>query len=136
MSEGRTVGLDPAAVFGGDTPVRAGSRPTLKVALRISGCVRLIAPQTIRWVLVEGDKCIVATGSDRLLVREPLVRLTQRLPLVTMFQIQRGSLVNLEYVTEIRRTRSGDYEFVLDDGNSLRSGPTYRTAIRRLLSTL
>lgn len=107
-----------------------------RIALRTQACIRLVDPVALRAIVVEGNNCVVSLSGERLLVRETLASLESRLPPGTLVRIQRGVLVNLTHVTEVRRTRNGDYEFVTDDGALLRSGPTYREAIRDLLRAL
>jgi len=69
---------------------------------------------------------LTVEGGDSHLVRGPLEQLQEQLDPLQFARIHRSTIVNLDYVRELRPDMSGGYDVALEDGTILRLSRTYR----------
>ncbi|MFW6084515.1 MAG: LytR/AlgR family response regulator transcription factor [Gemmatimonadota bacterium] len=98
-------------------------------AIRYGDRIRLVSPDSIRWVAAEGDYVRIHTSEGEHLLRETMSNMQERLsehpsgrPFV---RIHRSTLVRADFVQEVRARGRGRYAAVLRDStrrNISRSG--------------
>lgn len=93
---------------------RPGTRP--RIGVRSGDRVRLLEPESIRWVAAEGDYVRLHTAEGEHLLRETMGGLEERLSDARFIRIHRSTLVRADYVREVRSRGRGRHAAVLGDG--------------------
>jgi DNA-binding LytR/AlgR family response regulator len=91
------------------------------------------AAEVIR-IEAEGNYSRVSTPSAGFLVREGVASLARRLAPHGFRRVHRSAIVNLDRVTEIRRTSRYTWTVVLRDGSEVPLAPGCRDDLERALS--
>jgi PAS domain S-box-containing protein len=113
------------AVRGRRVPVKDGTR------------IRFMDTSRITYIKADGDYVHVHTeDAGHLMARDKIGSLALRLDSAAFARISKSVVVNLNYVREMRSRRRGSYEFVMDCGTQLPSGPTYGAVVRQILEEL
>jgi two-component system LytT family response regulator len=76
---------------------------------------------------------LVHVGRQAHAMREPLQRLASRLDPRRFPRIERGAIVNLDRIRELRPAFHGDLDVVLTTGERLRATRTYASALQERL---
>jgi two-component system LytT family response regulator len=105
-----------------------------RLMLRLSGKARFVDVSEIEYVNSEGDYCAVHLGGETLMAQDSLRDLEHRLSPCGFARIHRRLLINLRRLREIRPWRHGDHEFVMASGAVFQSGPTFRDAVKLMLT--
>ena len=84
-----------------------------------------VAVAEVRWIQSSANYATLHAGGRPHLVRVSLRELMARLDPARFVRTSRSTLVNLDYVAEIRRRPGGDYALVLKDGTELRFSRVY-----------
>ncbi len=87
----------------------------------------------IRWIEAAGKHARVYAGGAPGLVRDTLGSLERVLDPQRFLRISRSAIVNLDRVEEIRPWFRGDFVVMLQGGAKVRSTPSYRDSLARLL---
>jgi two-component system LytT family response regulator len=103
---------------------------TNRIIFKSRGRILFLPVSDIRWIGAEGNYVRLCTGSENHLLRETMVHLEQRLDPRGFLRIHRSFIVNLKYVKEVRRQTNGDSVAILDNGEQVAMGRSYRTALR------
>lgn len=111
-----TTGPGSSAERRGPDEPRAGAEPQEHFAIRYGGRIRLVAPDSIRWVGAQGDYVRIHTLEDEHLLRETMRNMQERLTGHGFVRIHRSTLVHAEFIREIRARGGGRYAAVLQDG--------------------
>jgi two-component system LytT family response regulator len=93
----------------------------------------VIAEADIAWIEAEDYYVAIHAGGRRILAREPLKTLEERLDADVFARVHRSAIVNLGWVKAIEPVASGDQRLVLTDGTVLRVSRTHRAALMRRL---
>lgn len=114
-----------AAGQGRRIPVKDGTR------------VRFVETAKIVFIKADGDYIHVhSEDGTHVMARDRIGSLERRLDCVDFVRISKSAMLNLNYVREMRSRGRGNYEFVMDCGTHLASGPTYSDAVRKILTEL
>ena len=89
--------------------------------------------EDIRWVEAEENYVRIHTESESHLLRETIGRLESRLDPRSFIRIHRSSIVNLQYVKEVKHEANGDATVVLVGGEKIPLSRSYRSRIQRLI---
>lgn len=100
-----------------------------RIAVKLAGQVHFLQPGELHWVESEGDYVNVHTASKSHLVRESMQSMERRLEPYGFLRIHRSAIVNLDRITRLVTTESGDYEVQMADGLTLKVGRNYREAL-------
>ena len=112
---------------------RATDKPTYWSRLVIKDRDRfiLLKTQEVHWIGSATNYAEVHAGTRSYLLRMPISDLESKLDRSSFARISRSTIVNIDYVEEIKALWHGDFEVILKDGVVLRMSRRYRD---RLLS--
>jgi two-component system, LytTR family, response regulator len=106
---------------------------TNRIIFKSRGRILFLPVSDIRWIGAEGNYVRLCTGTENHLLRETMAHLEQRLDPRGFLRVHRSFIVNLKYVKEVRRQTNGDSVVILDNGEQVAMGRSYRTALREHL---
>jgi two-component system LytT family response regulator len=105
-----------------------------ELVARDGGRTLFIPQSDIVWIEAEDYYARVHTRDRRVLVRESLRSLAERLlPPGAFIRVHRGAVLNVNYVAEVEPLASGDQTVVLTTGARLRVSRTHRAALHRAM---
>ncbi len=103
-----------------------------RLAFKTDGRVVFLRPEDIVWVEAADNYVLLhLTDAPRLILRETLSALEERLGAKEFARVNRSALVRLEQVKELQPTFHGDYTVVLRDGTRIPLSRSYRGQLER-----
>lgn len=105
--------------------VGAGDRPE-RLVVKSNGRIVLLQTGRIEWIEAQGDYALLHLGKESFLIRDTLQSLESRLNPKKFVRIHRSSIVNLDYVNELKPIWSGDYRISLRNGTQLTLSRAFR----------
>ncbi|HEU5079742.1 MAG TPA: LytTR family DNA-binding domain-containing protein [Opitutaceae bacterium] len=135
-----TSGAGPSAGIGtgagAQAPSAAGAggesaKKQERLAMRVDGRVIFVRPDEIRWVEAADNYVILHLNDRRLMVRETLSSIEERLEKSQFSRVNRSALVRVDQVQELHPTFHGDYVVILRDGTKLPLSRSLRGQIER-----
>lgn len=93
--------------------------PLERIPVKTGERVVLLKTEEIGWIEAADCYVTIHRGRESFLLRETMSALENRLDPARFIRIHRGSIVNIEFVQEIRARAAGDYRVVLRDGTEL-----------------
>lgn len=102
---------------------------TNRIIFKSRGRILFLPVSDIRWIGAEGNYVRLCTASETHLLRETMAHLEERLDPRGFLRVHRSNIVNLKYVKEVRREANGDSVVVLDNGQKVAMGRSYRSAL-------
>jgi two-component system LytT family response regulator len=118
---------------GGDLLDSGQELYTTRMVFKSRGRVLFLSIEDIRWFEAEENYVRIHTASESHLLRETIGRLESRLDPRSFIRIHRSSIVNLQYVKEVKREANGDATVVLTGGEKIALSRSYRSRIQRLV---
>jgi two-component system, LytTR family, response regulator len=116
------------------TPPAADRRPD-RVTVKADGRVVFLKPDELVWVEAADNYIVIHLASgERLVVRETLSSLEERIGTASFARVNRSAIVNLHQVRELQPTLHGDYSVVLRDGTKVPLSRSLRGSIDRFMS--
>jgi two-component system LytT family response regulator len=111
-----------------------GSAPTLnlytnRIVFKSRGRILFLPVSDIRWIGAEGNYVRLCTALETHLLRETMAHLQDRLDPRGFLRVHRSFIVNLKYVKEVRRETNGDSVVILDNGQKVAMGRSYRSSL-------
>lgn len=135
--QGAFVDISPYKELQAEEPAAPRPARSRRVPVKDGTRVRFMEAAKIVFIRADGDYVHVhSDGGGHVMARDRIGSLIQRLDAAEFVRISKSAVVNLNYVREMRSRRHGSYEFVMDDGAQLASGPTYGEVVRKLLEAL
>lgn len=110
------------------------ARRSSRLIVRTDGRIVFLRPSEIDWISSVGNYVKIHRGNDRLLVRQALSAIEERLRDNGFVRIQRSVLVNAERVAEIRREGKGMLWVVLSCGTRFRLSERYREQLEKRIA--
>jgi two-component system LytT family response regulator len=98
--------------------------------MKASGRIYFVGVHEIDWIEAMGHYLTLHTGSGTHLVRDTIANLTGRLDADRFVRIERGAIVNVDRIEELRPAFHGDLEVVLKSGARLRVSRSYAVRLR------
>lgn len=95
-----------------------GRKPE-RLTVKANGRLVFLKPEDIVWVEAADNYIILHLASGRLMLRETLTALEERLSPVNFSRVSRSALVNLDQIKELQPTFHGDYVVVLRNGTKV-----------------
>jgi two-component system LytT family response regulator len=89
---------------------------------------------SIRWIGAEENYVRICTEGESYLLREPIGRLEEKLDPQLFLRVHRSSIVNLQFVKEVRTESSGESVVILMNGQRLSMSRSYRSRINEWLT--
>ena len=125
--------LASISAFGSSGLQESGhERYTTRMVFKSRGRVLFLSIEDIRWVEAEENYVRIHTANESHLLREAIGHLESRLDPRTFIRIHRSSIVNLQYVKEVKREPNGDATVVLIGGEKISLSRSYRSRFQRL----
>ena len=90
-----------------------------RIAVRQNGRVIFIMLDEIDWIEAADNYVILHRGKENHLIRTTMNELQGRLDPTRFLRIHRSTIVNLEFIRELRPWFRGDYLVVLRDGTEV-----------------
>jgi two-component system, LytTR family, response regulator len=123
----------PASANGGGP---AAGFYTNRIIFKSRGRILFLPVSDIRWIGAEGNYVRLCTATESHLLRETMARLEERLDPRGFLRVHRSFIVNLQYVKEVRREANGDSVVIMDKGNKVALGRSYRSLLNDQLHHL
>lgn len=110
----------------------SGCTPTLLVGER-EHRLYVLDPQTVGYIEAHRNYVMLHAAGAAYIARDSLKRLAGALRGAGFVRIERSLLLNIRAISYAQRVGRGCYAFTLHTGACVRSGPSYRRAILRVL---
>lgn len=110
------------------TAVPAGKRLTVKVGRQ----TLYLAQQDIRWVQAARNYLRIYTGQDYHLLRQTMSNIVEELDDQQFIRIHRCTLINRDWIGEVRHLENGQSLVILKDQTVLRMSRGYRHVLNQL----
>lgn len=107
---------------------------TFRIVFKSRGRILFLPVSEIRWIGAEENYVRISTGAESHLLRETMSGMEQRLDPRTFMRVHRSTIVNLQYVKEVRTESQGEFSVLLFSGQKLAMGRSYHSRIEELLA--
>ena len=115
------------------TEISEPGRYTTRMVFKSRGRILFLSVNDIRWIEAEENYVRIHTESESHLLREPIGRLEGRLDPRSFLRVHRSSIVNLDYVKEVKNEANGDCSVVMVSGEKISMSRSYRSRVHRLV---
>jgi two-component system LytT family response regulator len=105
-----------------------------RIVFRSRGRILFLPVSSIRWIGAEENYVRICTEGESYLLREPIGRLEEKLDPQLFLRVHRSSIVNLQFVKEVRTESTGESIVILSNGQRLSMSRTYRSRINEWLA--
>jgi two-component system, LytTR family, response regulator len=122
-----------AALGGVMADLRRARGHAERLVIHTSGRVVFLKVEEIDWLEASGNYVLVHAGREKLLMRETLRALVERLDPARFVRLHRSAVVNIERLRELLPWSRGEQVAVLLDGTQLTIGRAFR---ERLLAVM
>lgn len=102
-----------------------GTSHSNRILVRDRDRIKFVGIDEIRWIEAAGDYVVLHTDEKKHLIRATMSGMTKRLPRNRFARIHRSSIVNMDFVREVRPYFHGDYMVYLTSGKELRLSRRY-----------
>lgn len=126
-----------ASVENGTSKMRNGdtAQYTARIVFKSKGRILFLPVSDIRWVTAEENYIRIRTERESHLLRETMAHFEGRLDPASFIRVHRSTIVNLQYVKEIRTdTQEGEPFVLMHDGQRLPLSRGYRSRIAQLMA--
>jgi two-component system LytT family response regulator len=113
--------------------LRAKTQPSQRLVIKSGARMLFLHPEKIEWVEAEKDYVRLHVGKENHLVRETMNDIEKKLQSERFVRVHRSTIVNLDYVKEMKPLPSGEYDISMRDGTPLRLSRGYRARLMELL---
>jgi two-component system LytT family response regulator len=113
----------------GNSAASALNLYTNRIVFKSRGRILFLPVSDIRWIGAEGNYVRLCTANETHLLRETMAHLQDRLDPRGFLRVHRSFIVNLKYVKEVRRETNGDSVVILDNGQKVAMGRSYRSSL-------
>lgn len=110
-----------------------GSQYTTRIVFKSKGRILFLPVSEICWIGAEENYVRICTQSETHLLRETMTHLEEKLDPSTFLRVHRSSIVNLQYVKEVRPETDGEYGVHLLNGQRVAMSRGYRSRIKNWL---
>jgi two-component system, LytTR family, response regulator len=107
---------------------------TPRIVFKSRGRILFLPVSEIRWIGAEENYVRISTGTESHLLRETMSGMEQRLDPQTFMRVHRSTIVNLQYVKEVRTESQGEFSVLLCNGQKLAMSRSYHSRIEDLLA--
>ena len=105
-----------------------------RIVFKSRGRILFLPVSSIRWIGAEENYVRICTESESYLLREPIGRLEEKLDPQLFLRVHRSSIVNLQFVKEVRTESTGESVVILLNGQRLSMSRSYRSRINEWLT--
>ena len=110
-----------------------GDKYTNRIVFKSRGRILFLPVSEIRWIGAEENYVRICTQSETHLLRETMSRLEEKLDPQVFLRVHRSSIVNLQFVKEVRTDADGECMVVLVNGQKVAMSRSYRSRIQEWL---
>lgn len=107
-----------------------GSPYTTRIVFKSKGRILFLPVSEICWIGAEENYVRICTQNETHLLRETMAHLEEKLDPSTFLRVHRSSIVNLQYVKEVRPEVDGEYGVLLHNGHRISMSRSYRSRIK------
>jgi two-component system LytT family response regulator len=100
-----------------------------RIVFKSRGRILFLPVSDIRWISAEENYVRICTHAESHLLRETISRLEEKLDRQMFLRVHRSSIVNLQYVKEVRSEADGECVVVLSNGQRVTMSRSYRARI-------
>lgn len=111
----------------------SGAPYTTRIVFKSRGRILFLPVSEICWIGAEENYVRICTKSETHLLRETMTHLEEKLDPSTFLRVHRSSIVNLQYVKEVRPEVDGEYGVHLLNGQKIAMSRGYRSRIKNWL---
>jgi two-component system, LytTR family, response regulator len=108
----------------------ADSPYTKRIVFKSRGRILFLHVSDIRWIGAEENYVRISTESESHLLRETMTHLEEKLDPQMFLRVHRSSIVNLQYVKEVRTEKDGEFAVLLANGQKIAMSRSYRSRIQ------
>jgi two-component system, LytTR family, response regulator len=105
-----------------------------RIVFKSRGRILFLPVSSIRWIGAEENYVRICTEGESYLLREPIGRLEEKLDPQLFLRVHRSSIVNLQFVKEVRTESTGESVVILLNGHRLSMSRSYRSRINDWLT--
>lgn len=116
-----------------DNSAAQDSPYTKRIVFKSRGRILFMNVSDIRWIGAEENYVRISTDSESHLLRETMTHIEEKLDPQMFLRVHRSSIVNLQYVKEVRTEKDGEFAVLLANGQKIAMSRTYRSRIQGLL---
>jgi two-component system, LytTR family, response regulator len=110
-----------------------GNGYTTRIVFKSKGRIIFMPVSEILWIGAEENYVRICTQSETHLLRETMAHLEEKLDPAVFLRVHRSSIVNLQYVKEVRPEIDGEYGVLLHNGQRISMSRSYRSRIKSWL---
>jgi two-component system LytT family response regulator len=104
-----------------------------RLAVRVGRRIVVVRAEEVRWIEAEGNYARIHAGGKRYLLRQTLNALEASLDPQRFVRVHRGAIVGVDHVREVHPLARGSYDLVLDGGDVVTTGQSYREQLQRVI---
>ena len=108
----------------------SGRQYTKRIVFKSRGRILFRPITDIRWIGAEENYVRICTESETHLLRETMTHLEEKLDPQMFLRVHRSSIVNLQYVKEVRTEKDGEFAVLLVNGQKIAMSRSYRSRIQ------
>jgi two-component system, LytTR family, response regulator len=113
-----------------------GARHPGRLVVRLEARVIVLQEEEVSWLEAANNYSLIHLADKRrLMIREPMSTLAERLNPDDFIRIHRSTIVRSDQVRELQPTKYGDYLIVLRDGTRLPVSRSLRGRLAKLVAT-
>lgn len=106
-----------------------GTPYSTRIVFKSRGRIVFLPVSAIRWIGAEENYVRICTEKENHLLRETMAHLEDRLDPEMFLRVHRSSIVNLQYVKEVRSETNGDFVVILVNGQKVPMSRSYRSRV-------
>ena len=110
-------------------------RPSPRMTIKSGGRILFVDPRDIVAVEAERNYVLLQRRADSHLLRESISRMAGRLEPYGFVRIHRSVVINISYVEEIHRWRTGEYILRIRGGKEYTVSRTYRKNLKLMANS-
>jgi two-component system LytT family response regulator len=104
-----------------------------RIVFKSRGRIVFLPVTDIRWIGAEENYVRICTEKETHLLRETMAHLEERLDPQMFLRVHRSSIVNLQYVKEVRTEQNGDFMVLMVNGQRVAMSRSYRSRVSEWL---
>lgn len=102
-----------------------------RILVKTSKKMFFVDVEKIDWIEASGNYAKIITAKNKHLIRSTLKYLEKRLDPTQFVRVHKSTIVNINRVKELEQWFTGDYEILLDNGETLKMSRNYRDILER-----
>lgn len=104
-----------------------------RLVFKSRGRILFLSLLSIQWIAAEENYVRICTETESYLLRQPISRLEEKLDPQIFLRVHRSSIVNLQFVKEVRTESSGESVVILLNGRRVPMSRSYRARMNEWL---